>query len=152
MKKYLLSVCFISLFLAGCSPIEFYRKIVGTSVQELDRARAEGFSRTYTCSFDQCFDAILTLDRKLEKDPNKDQRENFVVYIQSRIRGYIVVMGIQGQVDTTEVAIFMENIDDKTQRIDISSLSTTAKEKVAFLVFSKLDELFPQPSSRESNP
>ena len=149
MKKYI-GYSFLSvILLVGCTPLEVGRTVWGSSIRALDEARNEAFKKIYTCQFDQCFDAVLSLDRKesidkesKESKESKEFKETFQVFLKDRVRSVIVVIGITGQVDTTEVGIFFTRIDDGKYRVEISSLSTTAKEKVALLVFNKLNESF----------
>lgn len=136
-----------ALFLAGCSPLEMGRTVWGSSIRALDEARGDAFKKVYGCEFDACFDAVLSLDRK--NSPKKEIKDNYVVFLQDRVRSVIIVMGVVGQVDTTEVGIFFTRLEDDKYRVEISSLSTTAKEKVAFLVFSELSKHFNEVLSEE---
>lgn len=138
-KIYLLGLCFVILII-GCTPLEMGRTFWGSSIRSLEEARDGTFKKTYVCRFDECFDAVLTLDRK--KDVEANLKETFAVFMKDRVRSVIVVIGVFGQVDTTEVGIFFERVEDGKYAVEISSLSTTAKEKVAFLVFNKLNESF----------
>ncbi len=139
MNKIYLSIGVVVL-LSGCTPLEMGRTVWGSSLRSLDKARDTAFKKIYTCRFDECFDAVLTLDRK--DDVKANLKETFGVFMKDRIRGVIVAIGVFGQVDTTEVGIFFERMEDGNYSIEISSLSTTAKEKVALLVFNKLNESF----------
>ena len=56
-------------------------------------------------------------------------------------------MGIAGNVDTTEVGIFFDDMGQGTVRVEISSLSSTAKRKVAKAVFAELEKHFSTPPS-----
>ncbi|MBI5415562.1 MAG: hypothetical protein HZA29_01985, partial [Candidatus Omnitrophica bacterium] len=47
-----------------------------------------------------------------------------------------------GNVDTTEVGIFFDEVSPSTVRVEISSLSSTAKRRVAAAVFNALDKRF----------
>ena len=139
MNKICLSIGVVVL-LSGCTPLEVGRTVWGSSVRSLDKARDTAFKKMYVCRFDECFDAALTLDRK--GDVKANLKETFDVFMKDRVRGVIVAIGVFGQVDTTEVGIFFERMEDGNYSIEISSLSTTAKEKVALLVFNKLNESF----------
>ena len=57
-------------------------------------------------------------------------------------REVIIVINIKGNVDTTEVGIFFEELADGGSVIDISSLSSSARERVAEAVFAYLDQNF----------
>ncbi len=148
MKKniHMFGFCLL-IALGGCTPLEMGRTVWGSSIRALDEARVDAFKKTYSCQFDQCFDAVLALDRQGVKVPNL--KETFNVFIKDRVRSVIVAIGIYGQVDTTEVGIFFKRIDEGKYSIEVSSLSTTAKEKVAFLVFSQLSKQFNEVLSEE---
>ena len=65
----------------------------------------------------------------------------YTIFINDRLKKHIVVMGIPGNVDTTEVGIFFAaTASSGISKIDISSLSSTAKEKVAHVIFDGLDK------------
>ena len=54
----------------------------------------------------------------------------------------IVVMGIEGNVDTTEVGIFFTQPNLTTVKLEVSSLSSNAKRRVAQVIFDELDLRF----------
>ena len=148
MKNRILYFCIaLSLSTVACSPMEMGKTIWGSSTRALEEARVDAIKKTYSCDFDACFDAIVSLDRKnnLEKPLN----QTFEIFLQDRIQSHIVVMGIAGQVDTTEVGIFFSRESPQAYTIEISSLSTPAKEKVAKLVFNELDKHFSEKTRME---
>ena len=161
----LVLACSAICFLAGC---ETTKKILGTSTQALEEARADGLSETFSCSFDECYEVVLGLQRtekgayamdgsnelldqdairkkpkvSIEKDAAVEDAGVFDIFRQDRVRGIIVVMGIEGNVDTTEVGIFFTREAAAQTNVEISSLSSTAKRKMAESVFGKLRETF----------
>ena len=141
MKNCIYNIFFIPslLFLWGCSPIaETVKKVWGSSTQALENARSESVSKVYSCDFDQCFDAVLSLGRN-EPKLKSTNKKFFDIFLKDPVKGHIVVMGILGNVNTTEVGIFFTPVSDRVVKLDISSLSTTAKEKVAKAVFDELN-------------
>jgi hypothetical protein len=84
------------------------------------------------------------------------KKQKWVIFQKDEIKGFIVVMGIHGNVNTTEVGIFFDELSDNQTRIEISSLSTTAKRKVAKGLFHDLDIAFgyipPDPVPRVIGP
>ena len=116
----LFAACLLTL--TGCSTVkETAKKVWGSSTQALDRARVDALRGEYKCTLDECFDMALSIA----------QKKDYTVFIQDRYQRVIVVMGIPGNVDTTEVGIFFTWVDDKTTRVEVSSLSSSAKRKVA---------------------
>lgn len=152
---------------AGCAQIsDSARRIWGSSTTALERARAEGLQKSYSCTFLECYEAVLSLARKdkmmagvqpynplfddKDQQPKEEEIEKipveegkyFDVFLKDPSQRHIVVMGISGNIDTTEVGIFFEDAGPSTIKIDISSLSTTAKRRVAQAVFDELDKRF----------
>lgn len=127
--------------LSGC---EVARTIIGTSTRKLEYALPEAISRTFVCEYEDCYSAILALDRNnVEREAKTDKY--FDVFMKDRIKGQIVVMGVPGQVDTTEVGIFLTAEGPGAVRVDVTSLATQAKEKVADAVFTELATVFVTP-------
>ena len=125
---------FISFFaLGGCSGIlDTPKTLWGSSTRALEHARAEAISQTFNCSFRECYEAASDALNKL----------GYKIFIDDYVHQHLVVMGIPGSVDTTEVGIFFSDIDDKKIRIDISSLSSHAKHTVAEHTFRLLEQFF----------
>ena len=149
---------------AGCARLaEPFKVIWGTSTTALENARLAGLRKTYTCGLGECFQAVLNLARdenapspgvssgesKTErgKETIPDPGKFFNVFLKDPHQKYLVVMGIIGNVDTTEVGIFFDDMGQGTVRVEISSLSSTAKRKVAKAVFAELEKHFSTPPS-----
>lgn len=161
----------IAVGLLGCSQTqEVVKEFWGSSTRALEEARANAIAQNYKCSFDECFEAVLSLARSKEEqklyshwieksqqaqpseNDSADQKKKLVplpvtegffdVFIKDKTKRMIVVMGIVGNVDTTEIGIFFTRYRQDAMRVEISSLSTTAKVKVAKAVFEALDKKF----------
>ncbi|MCA9406903.1 MAG: hypothetical protein KC684_10220 [Candidatus Omnitrophica bacterium] len=171
MKKYFLHGIIIGCFcLGGCSPLEMVKTIWGSSTRALENARVDAITQSFECGIDECFDAVLALKRddktrvtyhrikeleaqednltdtekvELEELYEKSVEGYFDVFLQNRVKSHIVVMGVDGNVDTTEVGIFFIPEGQSSVRIEVSSLSSSAKKTVADAVFAKLSEKFP---------
>lgn len=131
--------------------------IWGSSTRSLEIARVDAIEKTYRCSYVDCYDSVLTLTRKepvyiksyntdgeaIEDDESKEDDESddgvFDVFIDNRAKKHIVVMGIKGNVETTEVGIFFSQPSLTTVKLEVSSKSSTAKRKVAEAIFDELD-------------
>ncbi|NCB50221.1 MAG: hypothetical protein EOM53_06085 [Alphaproteobacteria bacterium] len=116
-------------------------KIVwGYSLKELQRARVNADKKSYICTFQEAYSAILTLDRSY---PSKPLTEKFYdVFMKDPIRGVVVVMGVSGNVDTTEVGIFLTENKDNTLVVEVVSSSRLAQSKVSQALFEELDKRF----------
>lgn len=130
--------------------------IWGSSTKRLEDAKVNAIKATYHCSFKDCYDSVLTLARsepvyikKYNEEGEEiddegevkvpDKEGFFDVFIDDRVKKHIVVMGIKGNVDTTEVGIFFSQPNLTTVKLEVSSLSSNAKRKVAEIVFKELD-------------
>ena len=145
-KMYLLFLILIFPVFSGCANLKEAGHIIwGNSIKAMEDARGDAEKRTYYCGFDACFDAVLNMAKK-DQGVNPPEEDNgiFNVFSKNPVKGYIVVMGIDGNIDTTEVGIFFVELGKETIRIEISSASTSAKENVSSLLFKRMDALFSQ--------
>ena len=143
MKKHLkFLILLVSLPLCSCAPVaETTKTLWGSSTRALENARTEAISKIYSCTIDECFDGALSLGRNYENlKPINDKF--YDVFLQDRIKSHMVVMGIKGNVNTTEVGIFFSQISETKTKIEITSLSSNAKQKVADALFEELDFKF----------
>lgn len=140
MKKTLIvTLCAaVVLSVAGC---ETFKKVLGTSTAHLQEARKDAITMSFDCSFADCFDSVLTLSRNEYLDEALSGEKPFETFQKDRVRGILVVMGIEGNIDTTEVGIFFVELTNGV-RIEVSSLSTSAKEKAAKAIFRELNLKF----------
>ncbi|MBF0479072.1 MAG: hypothetical protein HQL26_06280 [Candidatus Omnitrophica bacterium] len=164
-KSLIIMLALISMALSACSSIqEAGRKVWGTSTTYLDPSRCEALSKTYTCAYDDCYDAVLSLSNVVvEQLKNAPKETNqilkgiktkpsvlihagnpFSVFQEDRLRGIIVLMDVPGQVDTTEIGVFFTKYSGtKDVKLEITSLSTMARNKAAQAIFNLLDSKFP---------
>jgi len=147
MKKVLMAIMIFSL--TGCVVIdggkETLKTMWGSSTKQLEAARANAIVKTYYYPYWEVVKGAR--DSMLKKD--------YVIFKEDEIRGYIVLMGIKGSVNTTEVAVFFVEENDHQTRVEIASLSTNAKRIVAKNIFYDLDILFglalPDPEPKKNN-
>jgi len=144
-------------FCGGCSWVtEVGRTLWGTSTRALEDARKDAITMRFNCTFDECYDAVITLASEKsgekavsESTDSEDSTETvesyFQIFHQNRIKGYIVVMNVPGNVNTTEVGIFFSRIKYQETRIDVSSLSSSAKRRVAEAIQADFNLRFTQP-------
>lgn len=133
----MLLMLFVTVFLcSSCSLLdngqEFAKTIWGSSTRALEKARDNAVTRTYDKSYWECVRAAITVVNQ-----NK-----WVIFKKDEIRGYLVLMGIKGSVNTTEVGVFFDELSDTQTRMEITSLSTNAKRKVAKALLHGLDIIF----------
>lgn len=169
--------------------VDLPKVIWGNSTRALEEARAEAISKTFSCAFDACFDAVVALgDAWTAPEVVEEERENtvltgmpvpdpgqkaaasenpgpsvedaaatpsgqdeadavvipqlpYIVFFHDRQEQHVVVVGVPGSVDSTEVGIFFENTPRGVQ-VEIASLSSHAKRTVSASVFKALTEKF----------
>ena len=131
-KKFLGLILAVSAVLGCASPVEISKTVWGSSTRALEEARPNGIIKTYDISLNRCYDEAL----------KAVQDEGYVIFINNKQKATIVVMGIKGNVNTTEVGIFFSEITNNQTKIYISSLASTAKRTVAEHIYPKLDTAF----------
>ena len=112
--------------------VEFGKTVWGSSTRALERARDRAISRTYDKPYWDCVRSAIDIIGK----------KKWVMFKKDEIKGCLVVMGVKGCVNTTEIGVFFEELSDNQTRIEVSSLSTNAKRKVAQGLFHALDIAF----------
>lgn len=124
------------LFFSSCtvvdSGVELGKTIWGSTTRVLEQARANALAKTYDKGYWDCIRASLDVIEK----------QGYVIFKKDEIKGYIVLMGIHGAVNTTEVGVFFVELSDTQTRVELSSLSTHAKRIAAKALFHGLDISF----------
>lgn len=130
----------MAVLCSSCAPlrggvdntVEFGKTIWGSSTRSLERARDRAVTRTYDKPYWDCVRSSIAVVKK----------KKWVIFKKDEIKGYMVLMGVKGSVNTTEIGVFFEELSDTQTRIEISSLSTNAKRKVTQGLFHGLDIAF----------
>lgn len=133
MKNKLFFVFLAVCLVTGCArTTEIAKVILGSSTKALEEARTTALSAVYSCGYEECFEEVLKIaeNRKL------------TVFIKDRNKSRIVLMGIPGNTNTTEVGVFFLTFGPKETKLEIASLSRSAKEKTADIIFSQLREVY----------
>ena len=135
--RFILIVAIVCLC-SSCAPfgvdntIEVSKTLWGSSTRALEAARDRAITKTYDKSYWDCVRSSIAVVGK----------RHWVIFQKNEIKGYLVVMGVHGAVNTTEIGIFFDELSDTQTKIEISSLSTNAKRKVAKGLFHGLDIAF----------
>ncbi len=120
------------LILNGCvvvdGSVEIGKTFWGSSTRALEKARAQSLTKTYDKGY---WDVVRATEEFCQK--------KYLIFKKDEVRGYMVIMGIHGSVNTTEVGVFFVELNDHQTRIEVSSLSTNAKRIVAKALFHELD-------------
>jgi len=114
----------------GCGHLkEAGRRIWGSSIGHLERARADG----------KALDVALGRDAAFERVEAVLKESGAQVYLKDRDKAYLAAMGFTGHVDTTQVGVFFEPGPQDTTRIEVASLSPSLVDQVAELLINKLE-------------
>ncbi len=127
----LCSSCTVVNTVAGV-PVEIAKTIWGSSTRPLEEARNKAITKTYNKPYWDCVRSAIAVVGK----------KHWVIFKKDEIKGYMVVMGVHGCVNTTEIGIFFDQLSVNQIRVEVSSLSTNAKRKVAQGLFHGLDIAF----------
>lgn len=120
------------IFICGCSPVEVVKTVWGSSTRALEKARETALTRTYDQKY---WDTVRHSIEAIDKF-------GWTVFMKDETKGYLVVMRVPGAVDTTEIGIFFVEVSENETRVEIASLSTSAKRIVARQLFNALDLSF----------
>ncbi len=135
-KKFKNFYLLIIILVVGCAPLqERVRRLAGRSVDHLEKHRDHAVSQHAACSASDCFDVILAIGGNRSGDPFLGK--HFEVFQANVTQRFIVFYAVPNQIDTTEVAVFIKS-ESQGSLIEIVSLSSTAQEKVAKVVFEEL--------------
>lgn len=134
-----ISIAVVVVLLGGCAQTaEFSRTIWGSSTRALEKARVNALVRNYNQPVSRCYDEVI----------KASEESKFHVFIDNKPKATIVLMGITGAVNTTEVGVFFSELADGQTKVYISSLSSNAKRIVADKIFAHLDEVLGSSSSQ----
>ncbi|MBD3426768.1 MAG: hypothetical protein GF409_06015 [Candidatus Omnitrophica bacterium] len=129
MKRTLLAVLLAALITSGCSSIQTdIGTFMGQGPRDLQKARSKGSSRLYALPYQEAFGNVESLIKS----------QGLKIYQLDRERGYIVVIGLPRQTDTTRVGIFFDAEGEEKTRITLSSLSSSALVKAENMIFGSI--------------
>ena len=109
--------------------VEFTKTIWGSSTKALEKARDHAITKNYDKAYWDCMHTALAVMGK----------QKWVIFKKDEIKGIVVLMGVKGCVNTTEIGVFFDELSSTQTRIEITSLSTNAKRKVAKALFHGMD-------------
>jgi len=121
---------------------DFPRTLWGSSVRVLQRQRDGALAKEFLCAQNECFDAVFAMTDSYREHAASKTQDRLLRHMFDPDKGYIVVMRVPDAVDTTEVGIFFDRWHEGSTRVEISSLSTHAKQKVSEMVFGQLGSRF----------
>lgn len=130
-KAVLMTV--LAVMLSGCAGLKDVPATVwGSSTRVLEDKRGNAMSKTYEKGYWEVFrTAVKVLEKK-----------RFVIFKKDEVRGLMIVMGVPGAVNTTEVGVFFVELNEQQTRVELTSLSTNAKRRLAKSLFNGIDVAF----------
>ena len=124
MKK-IVSMLLFCIFLSGCAtPLEMFKMFLGNSTKELEGVRKDAAVKVFDYDYKTCYGKA---EGVLKSMPN--------VSIYAKNNQMIALYYLSP--DTTPVGLFFTEVDPTHTRVEISSLSTVAKDWVAKNIFSE---------------
>lgn len=112
--------------------MEISKTIWGSSTRALEQARPQALTKTYDKPFWDCVRAANDVVIK----------KKWIVFKKDEVKGYMVIMGVPGAVNTTEIGVFFVEDSEAKTRLEVASLSTSAKRIVAKALFKGMDVAF----------
>ncbi|NLE65630.1 MAG: hypothetical protein GX606_06925 [Elusimicrobia bacterium] len=130
-------ILMILLLGTGCASLwDAPANILGFSRRDIQEARKDATYQMYAAERGDVYAAVLEVATEAKYD----------IFLQDEVRGVVVVMGIPGLVNTTEVGIFLSSARNSPGvKVEIASRSTPAQRAVGQVLFSALREKFSQP-------
>ncbi len=120
---------YCSIVLLGCATIiEGTKGFMGISTRSLEKARKDAIIKTFNYDYFTCYTKTLDILKSMQA----------YIYTQS-IKKHMIAIYVSEQ-DTTPVGLFFKEIDATNTQVEVSSLSTYAKEFISGKVFSVLDK------------
>ncbi len=114
----------------GCVHLkEGGRRVWGSSIAHLEKARVDG----------EVLEVTLGRDAAFEKVEEILSDSGAQVYLKDRDKAYLAAMGFTGHVDTTQVGVFFEPGTQHATRIEVASLSPSLVDRVVGLLVEKLE-------------
>jgi hypothetical protein len=128
--------------------LEVVKTLWGSSTRALEHARDRAVTKTYDKPYWDCVRSAIHFVEK-----------HWTIFKKDEVKGYMVIMGVKGCVNTTEVGVFFDELSDTQTRIEISSLSTNCKRFAAKRFFHGMDIAFglappdkPEPGAESEKP
>ncbi len=117
------------ILMSGCATLlEGAKGFAGVSTRSLEKARKDAIIKTFNYDYFTCYTQTLDILKRMQA----------YIYIQS-IKKHMLAIYISEE-DTTPVGLFFKEIDATNTQVEVSSLSTYAKEFISGKVFSALDK------------
>ena len=129
MKKlsFILAAFFIfSTILTGCSSMSnIGSAIIGTNISGLEELKPYSPTKDFDLSYQ---DTFALMETKINKN-------GLHQYLSNPGKGYIIVIGLNQQVNTTRIGIFISSNSDSSTKVTLTSKSSTALDRAQIIFF-----------------
>jgi hypothetical protein len=116
--------------LVGCgSTPGIGASLAGINIEDLKALQPSSPSKAFDLTYQETYDLML----------KKVYDNSLFPYMQSQKEGYIIVIGLKKQVNTTRVGIFIKSVSETATRVTLTSKSSTALDKAQLIFFDKTE-------------
>lgn len=121
--------CWLLISLSGCATvIEGAKGFAGISTKVLEDKRQDALKKTFNHDYNACYNKTKEILKAI----------GAYIYTENKKKNLIAVY--VSSEDTTPVGLFFKSVDSSNTQVEISSLSTYAKELIAKKVFFGLED------------
>jgi hypothetical protein len=122
----LLPLAFCLFTLSGCASVkETAKGIAGVSTKALEDNRGSAITKVFNYNYSACRAKVLEILTDIKAYIYAQNKDLIAIYVSEE--------------DTTAVGIFFKEIDANNTQVEVSSLSTYAKELISAKLFSGLE-------------
>jgi len=118
----------LTFTLTSCASYNAW-SLLGVNIEDIEKVRSEGKTTTVSLSYDEAFARIT----QIVKD------NGLYILVSSKRKGYIIIIDLPQQTNTTRVGIFFESISDGGTKITLSSLSHSALARAEGIIFRNIE-------------
>jgi len=132
MVKVIIGILILFLIFGHTDPVEVTKQIMGVSIKSLKEEQIGGESKVFNYDYNFCYEKTLEVLREMG------------VYVFQKNKGehYIVAMNFdkifKKCINTTEVGIFFEEMENKRTKIDITCGNLHLVKFASEEIFSRL--------------
>lgn len=146
--------CLLSAILSGCATVkEMGKGFAGVSTKVLEDNRKDALKKSFRTDYETAYVEVKKMLENKAEGQAKEMKEGEVwqpyIYAEDPAKKMIAIY--VSEADTTPVGIFFTVERKKKTLIEISSPSVYAKEYIAKIIFTGIDELL-KPKPEENKP
>ena len=132
MVKIIISILILFLIFGHTDPVEVTKQIMGVSIKSLKEEQPGGESKVFNYDYNFCYEKTLEVLKEM----------GVYVFQKNKEEHYIIAMNFdkifKKCIDTTEVGIFFEEMENKRTKIDITCSNLNLVKFASEEIFSRL--------------